>query len=223
MADPPSRGGSRAQSWTASELRRFLDHVTGIGSPALWRLAATTGMRRGELAGLTWRALDLDGARLSVEQQFVPTRGGATFGPPKSARSRRTVALDPETVDALRRIGRRSFSSATSRGRVRRPGSRVRRPARPRDPPADADGVVLRAPEGGRDHERKSAHAAAHGRDVGTHDRRAGAYRRCETRRHPTEILKTYAHLLPQSDEMACGQDRSRVSVSLANRPQPCL
>ncbi len=68
----------------------------------MWRLAATTGMRRGELAGLTWRALDLDGARLSVDQQLVPTKGGATFGPPKSARSRRTVALDPETVALLR-------------------------------------------------------------------------------------------------------------------------
>jgi integrase len=40
--------------------------------------------------------------RVSVEQQLVPTRGGATLGPPKSARSRRTVALDSETVDALR-------------------------------------------------------------------------------------------------------------------------
>lgn len=58
-------------------------------------------MRRGEFAGLTWRTLDLDGARLSVEQQLVPTRGGATFGPPKSSRSRRTVALDADTVTAL--------------------------------------------------------------------------------------------------------------------------
>jgi integrase len=68
----------------------------------LWRLAATSGMRRGELAGLTWRTLDLENARLSVDQQLVPTRGGVTFGPPKSSRSRRTVALDPETVVALR-------------------------------------------------------------------------------------------------------------------------
>ena len=29
MADPPARGGSRATAWTASELRRFLDHVAG--------------------------------------------------------------------------------------------------------------------------------------------------------------------------------------------------
>src|SRR5215217_6456665 len=116
MADPPSRGRSRAHAWTASELRRFLDHVADDRLVALWRLGGTTGMRRGELAGLTWRALDLDGARLAVEQQLVPTRGGPTLGPPKSARSRRTVALDPVTVDMLRAHVRRRSSSATSPG-----------------------------------------------------------------------------------------------------------
>jgi integrase len=103
MADPPRRAQSRASARTAAELRRFLEYVDGDRYFALWRLGATSGMRRGELGGLTWRALDLDGARLSVEQQLVPTRGGVTLGPPKSARSRRTIALDPETVDALRR------------------------------------------------------------------------------------------------------------------------
>jgi integrase len=61
-----------------------------------------TGMRRGELLGLTWQTLDLDGARLTVSQQLIPTRGGASFGPPKSKRSYRTIALDAETVDVLR-------------------------------------------------------------------------------------------------------------------------
>jgi integrase len=58
MADPPVRGRSRAQAWTAGELRRFLEHVQDDRLFALWRLASTTGMRRGELAGLTWRWLD---------------------------------------------------------------------------------------------------------------------------------------------------------------------
>ncbi len=89
-------------AWTAKELARFLDHVRGDRLFPLWRLAATTGMRRGELAGLTWRCLDLEGARLSAEQQLVPTRGGVSFGPPKSSRSRRTISLDSETVEALR-------------------------------------------------------------------------------------------------------------------------
>jgi integrase len=61
-------------------------------------------MRRGELLGLVWRTLDLDASRLRVERQLIPTAGGRlTFGPPKSRRSERTIAVDGETVDALRR------------------------------------------------------------------------------------------------------------------------
>jgi integrase len=101
MADPPSRSSTRVTAWTAGELGRFLEHVRDDRLSALWRLAGTTGMRRGELAGLAWRCLDLENARLTVEQQLVPTTGGSRFGPPKSARSRRTIALDPETVDVL--------------------------------------------------------------------------------------------------------------------------
>jgi hypothetical protein len=65
---------------------------------------------------VTWRALDLDGARLTVKQQLVLTRGGVTFGPPKSSRSRRTVALDSATVAGIvAHPGRRSSSSGLSR------------------------------------------------------------------------------------------------------------
>ena len=103
LAGPPTQGRTRATAWTASELRRFLDHTRDDRLFALWRTTATTGMRRGELLGLTWRTLDLDGGRLSVEHQLMATRGGVRFGPPKSARSSRTVALDPETVEVLRR------------------------------------------------------------------------------------------------------------------------
>jgi integrase len=49
-----------------------------------------------------WRALDLDHARLQIDQQLIAIPGGCTFGPPKSKRSERTIALDPVTVDALR-------------------------------------------------------------------------------------------------------------------------
>lgn len=102
-ADPPSLPRSRAQAWSARELRKFLEHVSGDRLSALWRLAATTGMRRGELLGLPWRCVDLESRRLRVEQQLIPTKGGLTFGPPKSRRSERTIALDAETVEVLRR------------------------------------------------------------------------------------------------------------------------
>ena len=60
-----------------------------------------TGMRRGELPGLTWRALELHRARLQVTQQLIPTTGGCTFGPPKCKRGERTVALDAVTIEVL--------------------------------------------------------------------------------------------------------------------------
>ena len=101
QADPPALPRSRAQAWTAGELRRFLEHVQDDRLFAVWRLAATTGMRRGELLGLTWRELDFKRSRLRVSQQVIPAAGGCTFGPPKTRRSERTVALDAVTIEAL--------------------------------------------------------------------------------------------------------------------------
>jgi integrase len=101
VAPPVPR--SRAQAWTASELRRFLAQVADDRLAAMWRTLATTGMRKAEALGLTWRCLDLDGATLRVEQQVICLRGGLRFGPPKTRRSERTIALDSGTVEALRR------------------------------------------------------------------------------------------------------------------------
>jgi integrase len=50
----------RATAWSERELRRFLVQAKLDRLHALWRLAAMTGMRRGECLGLTWRLLDLD-------------------------------------------------------------------------------------------------------------------------------------------------------------------
>jgi integrase len=102
-ADPPSLPRSHAQAWTGHELKRFLDHVADDRLQPLWRLAATTGMRRGELLGLPSQCVDLEGQRLRVEQQLIPTNGGCRFGPPKSRRSERTIALDEVTAHTLRR------------------------------------------------------------------------------------------------------------------------
>jgi integrase len=204
MADPPSRGQSRAQAWTAGELRRFLEHVADDRLAALWRLAATTGMRRGELAGLTWRALDLDGARLSVEQQLVPTLGGDSFGPPKSARSRRTVALDPTTVDMLRahretQLLERDFAGAAYVDRDLVFADALGGPINPR-----------RLTEWFREHRRAagittgSLHVLRH--TAATLALTSGVPVHIVSARlgdDPKQILTTYAHLLPQSDELA--------------------
>lgn len=66
---PPER--PEMSTWTAQQLRDFLLHVQSDEFFGLWRLAATTGLRRGEVLALRWKDIDLEGASLSVNQQRV--------------------------------------------------------------------------------------------------------------------------------------------------------
>ena len=89
-------------TWTAGELRWFLACVRDDRLYAAWQLAALTGMRRGEVLGLRWSDLDLDAGWLSVRQTLVVVDNQPRISEPKTARGRRRIALDPETVAALR-------------------------------------------------------------------------------------------------------------------------
>jgi integrase len=93
---------SELQTWTAEELRRFLDSVRDDRLFAAWRLAALTGMRRGEVLGLRWADLDLEGGWLAVRQTLVVVANHPQLSRPKTTRGRRQLALDPSTVAALR-------------------------------------------------------------------------------------------------------------------------
>lgn len=90
------------KTWDSKQLSEFLSHVSDDRLAALWRLAATTGMRRGELLGLRWSDVDLDGAVLSISRALVKGEHGPVLGQPKTSKGRRTVALDAGTVAALR-------------------------------------------------------------------------------------------------------------------------
>jgi integrase len=64
-------------------------------------LGVTTGMRRGEVAALRWRHIDLDRAQMSVEESAEQTKTGVRYKPPKSGKGR-TVALPATVVEELR-------------------------------------------------------------------------------------------------------------------------
>lgn len=51
-------------TWTARQLREFLEGMADDRLYALWRVAVTTGLRRGELAGLRWNDVQLEAGRL---------------------------------------------------------------------------------------------------------------------------------------------------------------
>jgi integrase len=61
-----------------------------------------TGMRRGEALGLRWEDLDMGQGSLSIRRALVPVNGVAQISEPKTRRGRRTIAIDPETLGALK-------------------------------------------------------------------------------------------------------------------------
>lgn len=65
-------------------------------------LAINTGMRRGELLGLQWGDVDLDGGTLRVERSVEETKAGLRLKSPKTKRGRRNITLPAETVSMLR-------------------------------------------------------------------------------------------------------------------------
>ncbi len=118
IADPPSisRSGRSMNVWTSDQLRSFLTEIAGHDLYPLYFLAATTGMRRGELAGLRWRNVDLDAARLTVNQQVVSVEYELIEDDLKTVSSRRTIDLDEQTTVMLRRHRRGQLEERMATG-----------------------------------------------------------------------------------------------------------
>jgi integrase len=87
---------------TPEQSRSLLDAAQLDRLEALYVLALSTGMRQGELLALKWADVDLDGAAIQVKATLQRTREGFVFQEPKTARSRRQVALTRTAVKALR-------------------------------------------------------------------------------------------------------------------------
>lgn len=165
-------------------------------------LAAGTGLRQGEIFGLTLDRVDFLRRTLFVDRQLVGVRGQApTFGPPKTASSIRTVPIPDVVLEALSEHVRRFPPSAPDAPIfVGSDGQLLRR---------SAFGTLWRrtAKEAGVTgrtfHSLRHYYASLlirHGESVKTVQARLGHASAAET-------LDTYSHLWPDSD------DRTREAV----------
>ena len=90
------------EMWDADTINQFLQSAKGSRFRDLYHLAVLTGMRRSELCGLKWENVDLIRGRLSVVATLHRITGkGLIEGQPKTARSRRSIALAPDAVSLL--------------------------------------------------------------------------------------------------------------------------
>ncbi len=113
MAEPPRRRRYEPTVWDEEQVRLFLAEAKRSSRyHALYLTAILTGMRSGELAGLRWQDVDLARGVASIRQTLYRLDGRkkagvapqVLFKVPKTAASRRAIALPAAVVEALRAV-----------------------------------------------------------------------------------------------------------------------
>ena len=100
--DPPKAQRQEMAALDGTALPKFLEVAATARYGPVFFLALYTGMRRSELLGLRWTAVDLSARTLSVTETFQRIQGkGMMVLQPKTARSRRLVSLPPSAVALL--------------------------------------------------------------------------------------------------------------------------
>lgn len=85
------------------QLRTLVSRFSGTIYFPIVVLAASTGMRRGELLGLRWQDVDLSKRVIRVWNALEETKeGGVRLDRPKNTSSERTIGIDEATVKVLR-------------------------------------------------------------------------------------------------------------------------
>jgi len=93
LVDPPRWTGRVVRTLTPDELEVLLATAeTSQFYPVIYT-AVSTGLRQAELLGLRWRDLGLDLLSISVSRTLYKRGGICVFKEPKTARSRRRVAM----------------------------------------------------------------------------------------------------------------------------------
>lgn len=98
----PGVARQEARYLAATDVARLLEAAKGTRYGTAVLLMASTGLRRGEVAGLLWTDVDLDKAELTVRHTLSRVDGALMLTEPKTDRSRRRVPLHTGAVTALK-------------------------------------------------------------------------------------------------------------------------
>ncbi len=109
--DAPRVPKSDIQPIDQVQVGRLLAAAEGDRLEALYWLAIGSGLRLGELFGLQWPDVDLSAGTVSVRRTLTEVDGRLALAEPKSAKSRRMVALPAQVVDALSEHRKRTLAA----------------------------------------------------------------------------------------------------------------
>jgi len=107
---PPRPRGEEIRPLNREQVRTLFEAASEAGDrfEALYVVAVTAGLRRGELQGLKWEDVDLEAGTLQVRRTLSEPKGGYIFEAPKSGKGR-SVRLTRKATVALREHRKRQL------------------------------------------------------------------------------------------------------------------
>jgi integrase len=99
-------------TWSADQLRAFLEFIANHRLHAAFVLLATTGMRRGECLGLRWSDVDWEESSASIEQTVIMVHHDVEIGSPKLIAGAARCRSIPERSPYCGSIANGSWKSA---------------------------------------------------------------------------------------------------------------
>jgi integrase len=100
--EPPRPERREIEALDEADTRRLLDALQGTPFWMPTALAASTGMRRGEVLALQWGDVDLSDGTVMVRRSLEETQAGLAVKAPKTARGRRRLTLPSLIIEILR-------------------------------------------------------------------------------------------------------------------------
>jgi integrase len=97
----PGQATTQRRALTVEEARQFLHATADDRLHALFVVAMTVGLRRGELLGLRWDDVDTEGRTLTVRRSVQRVGDRLRIVEPKTRTSRRVIPLPASAVAAL--------------------------------------------------------------------------------------------------------------------------
>ena len=179
-------------------------------------------MRRGEVLGVKWEDIDLEAGRLSVRRSLIPLGGEVIVSEPKTARGRRSIALDAETVEVLKAQAAKQLRTAGVRRGLDVTGLSLHQGGRKPYHPEVGEPLLSPGGQEGdaaliRPHDLRHTHA--------TLALQAGIHPKVVSERlghaNIAITLDTYSHAIPALQEEAAERIAGLVSGGELSRPSP--
>lgn len=102
LVDPPRSEKKEIKPWTLNQSKKFLEVCAGHRLEALFMVALSLGLRRGEVLGLHWEDIDFQKKTLRVKLGLQRIDGKLQLGEVKTRKSARTLPLPDSLIFILK-------------------------------------------------------------------------------------------------------------------------